>query len=113
MRSVSDRQFGEPSELESFFLHCIDKVKAEIAERRQNTAEYNKRLAAPSRKKGSGADNSNTALARTGPSAEVSIDDFTVVDRRKVIELLLSSEQVLQFLYNKLFPGAQTSQEGI
>mmetsp|Transcript_105803 Transcript_105803/g.183938 ORF Transcript_105803/g.183938 Transcript_105803/m.183938 type:complete len:350 (-) Transcript_105803:68-1117(-) len=111
MRAVSDRQFGEPSELESFFLHCIDKVKAEIAERRKNTQEYNKRLAAPSRKKGKDASQS-TALALQGP--EVAIDDFTVVDRRKVVELLLSSEQVLQFLYNKLFPGTQgTNQAGM
>merc|ERR1719160_1667508 len=38
MRSVSDRQFGEPSELEAFFLHCIEQVKRDISERRQEPA---------------------------------------------------------------------------
>merc|ERR1719160_1606234 len=46
MRSVSDRQFGDPSELESFFLQCIDKVKVEISERRKGTLEYNRRVGA-------------------------------------------------------------------
>merc|ERR1719460_1632687 len=44
MRSVSDRQFGDPSELESFFLNCIEKVKLEINDRRKGTAEYNKKM---------------------------------------------------------------------
>merc|ERR1719231_804538 len=35
MRSVSDRQFGEPSELESFFLQCIDRVKQDIKGRKK------------------------------------------------------------------------------
>merc|ERR1719482_154209 len=46
MRTVSDRQFGDPSELESFFLQCIEKVKLEIDERRKGTVEYNKKISA-------------------------------------------------------------------
>jgi len=100
MRAVSDRQFGEPSELESFFLHCIDTIKSDILERRKSTQESNRRLAAPSRvKKGDQAPAPKAAISQA-----VSIDDFTVADRRRVVELLLSSEQVLQFLYDKLFP---------
>jgi hypothetical protein len=103
MRAVSDRQFGEPSELEAFFLHCIDKVKSEMAERRKNTQENNRRLSAPSRvKKGEPAPPPVVSVPTS-----VSIDDFTAADRRKVVELLLSSEQVLQFLYDKLFPPGQ------
>jgi hypothetical protein len=104
MRTVSDRQFGQPSELESFFLQSIDQVKAEITGRRKDTVEYNRRIYegshASSKSKG------QPAPPKKGrdPSAVVTIDDFTVVDRRKVVELLLSSEQVLQFLYDKLFP---------
>jgi len=115
MRSVSDRQFGEPSELEAFFLHCIERVKAEIGDRRKGTAEYNRRISSASmggRSKGEPAP--PPTLAPPGaknkkgdPNALITIDDFTVVDRRKVVELLLSSEQVLQFLYDKLFPPSQ------
>lgn len=92
MRAVSDRQFGEPSELEAFFLQCVDQVKGEVTDRRRVTAAA--RAKAP-------------PLAKA--AAPVSIDDFTVTDRRKVVELLLSSEQVLQFLYDKLFPPAAGS----
>eukprot|EP00429_Kryptoperidinium_foliaceum_P020540 CAMPEP_0176050158 /NCGR_PEP_ID=MMETSP0120_2-20121206/24929_1 /TAXON_ID=160619 /ORGANISM="Kryptoperidinium foliaceum, Strain CCMP 1326" /LENGTH=356 /DNA_ID=CAMNT_0017383591 /DNA_START=1 /DNA_END=1071 /DNA_ORIENTATION=+ len=97
LRAVSDRQFGEPSELESFFLDCVDQVKHDIGERRKQTQ-------AATQSKSRGRPEAPTTVM--GPPA-VSLDDFTVSDRRKVIELLLSSEQVLQFLYDKLFPPAE------
>jgi len=105
MRGISDRQFGDPSELEAFFLHCIDKVKADIGERRRDTQEKNRRLTAPLRvKKGEPAP--PEAPEKVNLSG-ITIDDFTAADRRKVVEILLSSEQVLQFLYDKLFPPGQ------
>jgi len=99
MRTVSDRQFGDPSELETFFLHCIETIKAEIGGRRKDTAEYNKRIGSKAKNLESGKKG-----GKSDPNALVTIDDFTVADRRRVVELLLSSEQVLQFLYDKLFP---------
>merc|ERR1712118_478700 len=39
MRSVSERQFGEPSELEAFFIRCVDKVKGNIFERRRGAKQ--------------------------------------------------------------------------
>merc|ERR1711865_982320 len=107
MRSVSDRQFGEPSELEGFFLNCIEKVKSEIGGRRKVTAEYNKSMSAGGGKRAPPAPPASfegTSKSKKRDMSVITIDDFTVVDRRKVVELLLSSEQVLQFLYDKLFP---------
>jgi len=98
MRSVSDRQFGDPSELEDFFLQCIEKVKFEINGRRNGNADYN----SMGKKGGPAPPTASGGKSRKEPT----IDDFTVVDRRRVVELLLSSEQVLQFLYDKLFPAA-------
>eukprot|EP00443_Scrippsiella_acuminata_P127382 CAMPEP_0115655878 /NCGR_PEP_ID=MMETSP0272-20121206/43868_1 /TAXON_ID=71861 /ORGANISM="Scrippsiella trochoidea, Strain CCMP3099" /LENGTH=371 /DNA_ID=CAMNT_0003093841 /DNA_START=30 /DNA_END=1142 /DNA_ORIENTATION=- len=97
LRAVSDRQFGEPSELEAFFVDCVEHVKGDIAERRRQTATAN------SQGKSS---RSRQQDAATPTLAPVTLDDFTVSDRRKVVEHLLSSEQVLQFLYDKLFPPA-------
>eukprot|EP00403_Amphidinium_massartii_P016791 CAMPEP_0178427796 /NCGR_PEP_ID=MMETSP0689_2-20121128/29930_1 /TAXON_ID=160604 /ORGANISM="Amphidinium massartii, Strain CS-259" /LENGTH=341 /DNA_ID=CAMNT_0020049515 /DNA_START=92 /DNA_END=1113 /DNA_ORIENTATION=- len=98
MRTIADRQFTEPSELESFFGECIDKVKADISERRRQKEDYHRKLhPVPKKEKGKQQMFENTYLP-------VKIDDFSPGDRRKVIELLLSSEQVLRFLYDKLFP---------
>jgi len=105
MRAVSDRQFGEPSELEAFFVDCVEKVKVDInARRRQTLLSQSQGKAAQGKLKGypEGA----PVPAHVAKLAQDAVlDDFTVTDRRKVVELLLSSEHVLQFLYDKLFPA--------
>eukprot|EP00931_Biecheleriopsis_adriatica_P068519 TRINITY_DN42465_c0_g1_i1.p1 TRINITY_DN42465_c0_g1~~TRINITY_DN42465_c0_g1_i1.p1 ORF type:complete len:357 (+),score=114.16 TRINITY_DN42465_c0_g1_i1:46-1071(+) len=100
MRAVADRQFSDPSELEAFFLDCVDKVKRSINERRKVTAA--------GKAKGYPDKPPPVHLAKLAQGA--SLDDFTVTDRRKVVELLLSSEQVLQFLYDKLYPNEASIQ---
>lgn len=96
MRAVSDRQFGEPSDLESFFLQCVQQVQNDIGDRRKiQKSELN---AGKARSK-----QDSKAMPPKAP-VPVTIEDFTQTDRRRVVELLLSSEHVLQFLYDKLFP---------
>merc|ERR1712146_781601 len=103
--------FGEPSELEAFFLQCIERVKQDIKGRKDQALEYSRRLtqgnSGPAKNKASGHAPPSKGSKNVDPNAPVTIDEFTVVDRRKVVELLLSSEQVLQFLYEKLFPPTQ------
>lgn len=98
LRVVSDRQFSEPSELESFFVECVERVKGDVGERRHKVALS----------QSIGKSRPRPGQAPTIPMGPaVALDDFTVSDRRKVVEHLLSSEQVLQFLYDKLFPAGQ------
>merc|ERR1712118_475465 len=100
MRSVSERQFGEPSELEAFFVRCVDKVEENILDRRRSSKQN--ALTAPKRNQ---RNPGYPAQRGSADSVEqISVDEFTAADRRHVVELLLSSEQVLVFLYDKLFP---------
>jgi len=102
MRAVSDRQFDEPSELESLFIRCVEQVKSEVEERRgQQAEEQNSR-----KRRGSRKDHSEPP---TGAMVSVSTDDFTVMDRRRVVELLLNSREVLSFLHDKIFPAENAS----
>lgn len=105
LRSVADRQFSEPSELEDFFLECVEKVRCSVEGRRKSQSTPMSHSKARSKSDLGGAP---PPLPKSG--APVTIDDFTMTDRRQVVELLLSSEDVLQFLYDKLFPPAQYSE---
>lgn len=108
LRSISDQQFNEPSELEAFFVECVEKVRSEIRERRRATAAHNQKLqAAPKRSRSVGAI-SPASTSGSGSNGtllnDVSLEDFTNADRRRVITELLSSDKVLHFLYDRLYP---------
>ena len=93
------------NELELFFLECVDEVKREISKRldkQQLKQKYSSR--------------STKAVTATSGQADLQDDDsqrrikakqFQGIDKQRVIELLMENDQVLLFLYEKLFP--QTS----
>ena len=84
LRSAYLAKTSQSSELESFFVRCIDSVKRDIARRRKETESK-----------------------RRGPSLTLSsseFSEFAADDRVQVIERLLSHDEVLSFLYDHLFP---------
>mmetsp|Transcript_121207 Transcript_121207/g.277789 ORF Transcript_121207/g.277789 Transcript_121207/m.277789 type:complete len:327 (-) Transcript_121207:97-1077(-) len=74
LRAARANAYNQKSELEEFFLKCIHEARKDVLRRRH----------------------------RSSPDQGVAGDQPP--DRRKVIEMLLSSEDVLVFLYEKLFP---------
>jgi chromosome segregation ATPase len=77
--------FSKKSELENLFLDCVEEVKKEIGHKRTENFKAHK---FPLKSKTSN---------RPG-------DLFTAADKKKIMELLISNEQVLIMLYEKLFP---------
>ncbi|OMJ94648.1 hypothetical protein SteCoe_2141 [Stentor coeruleus] len=78
--------YFEKSEMENLFLECVDEVRKDVLKRRtQNmfAQKYTKRAASSHR-------NEKNPL--------------TSSDKRKILELLVSNEQILILLYEKLFP---------
>mmetsp|Transcript_8436 Transcript_8436/g.22534 ORF Transcript_8436/g.22534 Transcript_8436/m.22534 type:complete len:126 (-) Transcript_8436:1485-1862(-) len=77
----------EKSELESLLRQSVEDVRREVARRRRQIPD-----------KG--------ALTSSG-GRDVPISEFTVEDRERVMELLLSQERVLLLLYDKTFPKSR------
>ena len=86
IRAVKTDYLLEKGELEDFFLACIEEVKKDIQVRRERMTSYSQR---------------KTPIR---PLNESELKFFTDTDKKRVIELLLTQDQVLLFLHRSLFP---------
>lgn len=78
------------NEMEELYLQCVDEVKRDIIRRRGVTM--------------------NRQGGKLDPeSLKVKTQHFTGTDKKNVIDLLLSNENVLLFIYDKLFPRTSQS----
>jgi hypothetical protein len=90
--------FSRRNQLEELFLNCVEETRKDISRRRGVTLARNNNLNSSLHKGSTKHDESlETAIKN---------ENFTASDKRKVIELLFSNENVLLFLYEKLFPRA-------
>jgi len=94
------------NELEEFFLQCIEEVRKDIVKRKSLNQATQKKNMLWSASRGSLAKESTDDEL---PNAK--LEHFTATDKRKVIELLMSNENVLLFLYEKLFPATNLSSQ--
>lgn len=90
--AVCANYFLEKGELEDFFLDCIEEVKKDIKRRKSQQILHSKYL-------------SSSQKSLNKPSTdEVSLKEFTVTDKRKVIELIVTREEVIKMLQELIFP---------
>jgi len=89
----------ERNDLEEFFVECVEEVRKDVIRRRTASAGY-------SVKKNMRKSTSSKMIEiPKEDEQEPRLDQYTATDKKKVIELLISNENVLLFLYEKLFPA--------
>ena len=92
MESGKSNYISGKNELEEFFLECIEEVKKNIKKRKEMQMK-NTRFS------------KSTAKSTVSTSSkEPKLAGFASQDKAKVIELLMENDNVLLFLYEKLFP---------
>ncbi|ETV86231.1 hypothetical protein, variant [Aphanomyces astaci] len=90
LRETTSKQ--QSNELEEFFVQSIDAVKKDIVRRRGHSRDAKTRPM-PALK------------VEPVPDCGPEMKEFTSVDRVRVIERLLSHDEVLSILYDNLFPS--------
>jgi len=103
IKSAKTNYLLEKGELEDFFLQCIEEVRKEILTRRMKSAQLLSRNASKVMTRASSARHFPKAAVPESAD-DIKLELFTESDKRKVIELLVSNEQVLLFLHQSLFP---------
>lgn len=78
--------FTRRNELEDLFRKCVAEVKKDVSKRKRQSSRIEE-------------------SEMPHPFELINVDQFTATDKRKVIDLLVSNEHVLLFLYEKLFPA--------
>ena len=89
IRNISAHQtsvFFVKSDLESLFLECVEEVRKEVSRRKAQTLA------------------TQQFAKRAQTTLNGGRDLMAPSDKRKILELLVSNEQVLIMLYEKLFP---------
>ena len=97
--------------LEEFFLRSIESVKKDIGRRRKKTAMQRAGVSGANDFTAAGLSDSRSlsnpgmSMADPGNGTSTALEQFTSTDRTRVIERLLSQDEVLAFLYDHLFPA--------
>ena len=95
------KYFSERSDLEEFFLNWIEEVRKDITKRKLLSEGISHKTLNRSSTEAFG---DKKISLKDLDKKKTKLENFTKTDKRKVIELLISNEQVLLFLYERLFP---------
>lgn len=104
LKSEKTNFYSRRNQLEELFLSCVEETRKDIERRRAVTLARTSNLNSNLHRNHNSAHTEEEAL-----DVAIKNEQFTARDKRKVLELLLSNENVLLFLYEKLFPRALTT----
>ena len=94
LKSMQTAEVSTKSELENFFFQCVEELKREVSKRRT----YSENLLL---KKNS------TGLKKR----PVGYDSLTKTDKIKALEMLVSNDEVLLTVYDKVFGGMRSQEQ--
>eukprot|EP00944_MAST-04C_sp_MAST-4C-sp1_P008907 g8907.t1 len=100
MRAANVGEQQERSALEELFLRCVDTIKKDVERRKANPSTGFKPTQLARKDSHGGQKNGRM-------SPPVKLSQFTQMDRRRVIEELMSKDEVLAYLYDALFPPTE------
>lgn len=89
----------ERSNLQDLFSQCVEDVKKDILRRKERAKR------AQSKKMGGEVRSEQSIQLEDREARIIQFDNFTSLDRRRVLERLLEQEEVYQLLQDRLFPS--------
>ena len=102
-RMQYERELHERTSLEAFLRECVNDVRNEIGKRRADLIEQSSSQGSRPNSRSSGRSSRPQSRESRG-GQDIPLSEFTVADRERVMELLLSQERVISLLYSKTFP---------
>jgi hypothetical protein len=102
-RMQYEREIHERTALEALLRECVNDVRNEIGKRRADLIESSNQGSRPN-SRSSGRSSRPQSRESRNSMQDVPLSEFTVADRERVMELLLSQERVISLLYSKTFP---------
>jgi hypothetical protein len=103
LRTAHTAELASRNELQTFLRRCIDDVRQDMAERGRSATL--RRAASASRSRSSNGRGSTMPPPPLDPR-QIPLAEFTPQDRINVMEWLLSQDQVIFMLYERMFPQA-------
>ena len=102
-RMQYEREIHERTALEALLRECVNDVRNEIGKRRADLIEQSSNQGSRPNSRSSGR-SSRPQSRESRSGQDIPLSEFTVADRERVMELLLSQERVISLLYSKTFP---------
>ena len=109
LKTEKTNYYSRRNQLEELFLNCVEETRKDIERRKAVTLARTNNLNTHLHRSSAIGGGKKSHLPDDSLESAIKNEHFTSSDKRKVLELLLSNENVLLFLYEKLFPRPITT----